>query len=176
MDLLAIITENFSFSFCGRINVLNRKNKQFLGVIFQAEDMIVNAEYGELKGKKALATILMEMRSGKQFLCISEPEVISSEEISFRLNERQFEEFNNNYFNQFDRLQKLRPKDELKFILNANKVGITNKISKDEFDVMRCIVEYPFVKDIYKYCNLLDLDITNILISLRKKGMILVYK
>lgn len=174
MDLIKIIVENFAISFCGRINLLQRENNQFLGVILQLDGMIVGAEYAELKGKKALATILMEMRSGKNFTCVSEPEIVSS--IDFKMNEQQFFKFKNEYFDQFDQLQKLRPANDLKFLLDVKKMGIYTYLSKNEFEVMLCVIDSPVVKNLYKDCDLLDFDITNALISLRKKGVILVYK
>ena len=174
MDLIKAITENFSFAFCGRINLLQRDNNQFLGVILQADGMIVGAEYAGMKGKKALATILMEMRSGKNFTCVSEPEIIASSD--FKLSEKQFFRFKNEYFDQFDLLNKLRPADELKFLLDLTKMGIYTPLSKEEFEVMLCVIDNPIVKNLYNDCDLLDFDITNALISLRKKGVILVYK
>ena len=84
--------------------------------------------------------------------------------------------FKNEYFDQFDQLQKLRPPGDLKFRLDVSKIDIYTQLTKNEFDVMKCIVDYPVVKNVYDQCELLDFDITNALISLRKKGAILVYK
>ena len=53
MELLNLLSENFSFSFSGRINILSKVTKQYLGAIIQSNGMIVNARYLKLTGKKS---------------------------------------------------------------------------------------------------------------------------
>ena len=54
MDLIKILNENYSFLFSGRVNILSKVSKQYLGAIVQSEGKIVNAKYLNLSGKKAL--------------------------------------------------------------------------------------------------------------------------
>ena len=172
MDLLKIISENYCFMFSGRINILSKVTKQYLGAIIQVEGKIVNAKYMNLVGKKALASILLELKGNKAFNFVSEPEVISSSDIQFEINENQFLKFKNDYFEQYEELNKLRPKEDLKLSIDSSKFNFSLGLSKIEFDTICCILDYSLVKDIYMHCDLLDFEITTALISLRKKGML----
>lgn len=172
MELLNLLSENFSFSFSGRINILSKVTKQYLGAVIQSNGMIVNARYLKLTGKKALASILMELRGNKAFNFVSEPEVISPSEIIFQMTENQFLRFKNDYFEQFDELNKLKPKENLKLALEPKNFDFNLTLSKNEFDTVCSVIDHSLVKDIYENSDLLDFDITTALISLRKKGIL----
>ena len=77
MDLIKLLGENFSFLFSGRVNILSKVSKQYLGAIIQSDGKIVNAKYLNLSGRKALASILMELKTNKDFSFVSEPEVVT---------------------------------------------------------------------------------------------------
>ena len=172
MDLLKLISENYSFSFSGRINILSKVSKQYLGAVIQSEGAIVNAKYLNLTGKKALASVLMELRSNKLFNFVSEPEVVSPSDIVFQMSESQFLKFKNDYFEQFDELNKLKPKGNIKLALDPLNFDFQMKFSKTEFDTLCSVLEFSLVEDIYHNSELLDFDITTALISLRKKGIL----
>lgn len=172
MDLIKILSENFSFLFSGRVNILSKVNKQYLGAIIQSDGKIVNAKYLNLAGRKALASILMELKTSKAFSFVSEPEVVNSTDHVFEMTEGQFLRFKNDYFEQFDELNKLRPRNNLKLDINSEKFNFSMSITKSEFDVLCGIIDYNIVQEIYKHSDLLDFDITTALISLRKKGLL----
>mgnify|MGYP004145758629 CR=1 FL=1 len=143
-----------------------------MGAIIQAEGKIVNAKYQTLSGKKALASILMEIKSKKNLCFVSEPEVVLSGDYVFEMTESQFLKFKNDYFEQYEELNKLRPDNKLKLHVDFNDFYSNLRLSKIEFDVLCDIIDFPVVEDIYLNCDLLDFDITTALISLRKKGVI----
>jgi hypothetical protein len=176
MNLIKILSENFSFSFSGRVNILSKVNKQYLGAIIQSEGKIVNAKYLNLSGKKALASVLMELKSSKVFSFVSEPEVVSPGDHVFDMSEGQFLKFKNDYFEQYDELNKLRPDNSLRLAVDGIKFNFNTGLSKVEFDVLCGIIDYSTVKEIYQFSDLLDFDITTALISLRKKGILRVLR
>ena len=176
MNLIKILSENFSFSFSGRVNILSKVNKQYLGSIIQSDGKIINAKYLNLSGKKALASVLMELKSSKVFSFVSEPEVVSPSDHVFDMSESQFLKFKNDYFEQYDELNKLRPDNSLRLAVDGIKFNFNTGLSKGEFDVLCGIIDYSTVKDIYQFSDLLDFDITTALISLRKKGILRVLR
>lgn len=176
MDLIKILSENYSFHFSGRVNVLAKVSKQYLGAIVQYEGRIVNARYLNLSGKKALASIIMEVKGNKVFSFVSEPEVIQPTDHVFDMSEGQFLKFKNDYFEQYDELNKLRPSNNLRLSINNDNFNFMASLSKSEFDVLCGIIDYSVVKEVYQRSELLDFDITTALISLRKKGILRVLK
>ena len=88
------------------------------------------------------------------------------------MGESQFLKFKNDYFEQYDQLNKLRPKETINLCIDPNKFNFHMALTKTEFDTVCEIVNSPLVKDIYKNSHMLDFDITTALISLRKKGVI----
>lgn len=176
MDLIKILSENYSFLFSGRVNILSKVSKQYLGAIIQSEGKIVNAKYLNLTGKKALASILMELKSHKVFSFVSEPEVVLSNDHVFEMSEGQFLKFKNDYFEQYDELNKLRPNNNLRLKVDSSNFNFNMGLNKGEFDVLCSIIEYSVVGEIYQNSDLLDFDITTALISLRKKGILKVLR
>ena len=175
MKLIDTILENISISFSGRVNILSKEDNQFIGSIIQLEGIIINANFKGLEGKKALASILMEARSQRRYSIVTEPELIEPKEIVFEMTEHQFFKFKNEYYEQHDLLEKLRPGNHLRFSLNGDKIDVYTPLTTSEFEVMKVIVDDSLVSNIYKNCSMLDFDVTKSLVSLRKKGAILVH-
>lgn len=172
MDLIKLLSENFSFLFSGRVNILSKVSKQYLGAIIQSDGKIVNAKYLNLSGRKALASILMELKTSKDFSFVSEPEVVTPCDHIFEMTENQFLKFKNDYFEQFEELNKLRPRNDLRIDINPQNFNFLIGINKSEFDVLCDIIDHGVVEKIYYNSDLLDFDITTALISLRKKGLL----
>ena len=161
-------------SFTGRVNVLSEPTKQFIGSVVLNDGVLVDSSYGQMGGKKALANLLMVGRSGNGFSIISEPELVSELNFSFSMKEQDFFKFKNDYFEQYDLLKKLKPASNLIFKLNPVKLDIYTPINSLEFNVMKLITTTDNSGEIYKKSTLLEFDVTKSLISLRRKGIILV--
>ena len=175
MKLIDLITENFSFAFSGRIQILDKNTRQYFGSIYQNEGTIINANLGGLEGKRALASILMKLRSGDDFHFVPEPEVISDVHVAFELDENEFFQFKRDYFEEYDKLSRLKPSENLQFKINTEAINIFTSFNHQEFSVLKSIIRDKAVPKIYENSPLLDFDVTKSLISLRKKGAILVH-
>ena len=174
MKLVETILENMTISFSGRINVLSEQTKQFIGSIVLSDGVLVDASFGQVDGKKALANLLMESRSNFGMSIVSEPELISESDFSFNMAEQDFFKFKNDYFEQYELLRKLRPSNGLVLSLNSKKLDIYTPLSFAEFDAMKLILSNGSVGEVYNNSKMLEFDVTKSLISLRKKGIILV--
>ena len=86
------------------------------------------------------------------------------------MNENQFLKFKNDYFEQFEELNKLRPRNDLRIDINPENFNFSIGINKSEFDVLCDIIDYSVVEKIYYNSDLLDFDITTALISYGKKA------
>ena len=116
----------------------------------------------------------MQDHQEEKFLVVTEPDLVNVSEQSFSMDEKSFFKFKNDYLEQYELLNRLKPAGNLNFAINGEKLDIYTPLSHEEFDVMKLILNNGLSKDIYNSSSLLEFDVTKALISLRKKGIILV--
>lgn len=176
-NLIEVLKEQASFGFTGKINVLSKDNGQFLGVIYQADGIIVGAQVKELKGKKALLKMIFDdVESNENFKFIVEPELISSEMMSVKITFEEIKKEAQAHFQEYVSAKKLRPAAHLKLLIDPEIIVSIDDITPQEFDVLAVITEWCNVSDIYKYSKLMDFEVTHALVSLRKKRAIKVFQ
>jgi hypothetical protein len=170
MSLLAILNEQTAFGFTGRINILLKTNDQLYGVIFQYEGKIVGAISGNQKGRKTLFhLVFQEVDSIDKFKLIVEPEVIGPASFMFDLSFGEVRAIAEKQFPEFLNAKKLRPPPHLKLLINPEIICNEAEITPAEFQVLETLTEYSSVNDVYQNSKLLEFEITNALVSLRKK-------
>lgn len=175
-NLIEVLKEQSSFGFTGKVNVLSRDNGQFLGVIYQQDGMIVGAQLKELKGKKALFNMIFTDVDSEDYRFVVEPEVISADHMTINIPFEEVKAEAQKLYQQYASAKKLKPAPTLKLVIDPEVIVSADELTPQEFDVLAVISEYCKVSDIYKYCKLLDFEITNALVSLRKKRAIKVFQ
>ncbi len=177
INLIEVLKEQTSFGFTGKINILLKENSQFLGVIYQDAGLIVGAEAKELKGKKALLKLIFDdVESHDIYKFIVEPELIDPNHSYMKVTLDEIKKEAQAHFQDYISAKKLRPDPNLKLVINPEIIESEVEITPREFDVLSVITEWCKVSDIYKYSQLMDFEVTNALISLRKKRAIKVFQ
>lgn len=170
MSLTAILTEQEHFNFTGRVNILDKKSAQFLGVILQEEGMIVNARFQAHRGKKALFMIALDdFENPKRYRFVVEPEIIEDADRSFSLAIKDYTEKAQELIEKAQQSRKLRPPLDLRLALVGDFLIKGEQVDANEFSLMTTISDYSKVEDIYQYSPLFEFEITNALVSLRRK-------
>ena len=177
MALIKILKEQETFGFTGRINILDKKSGQFLGVIMQEEGVIVSARYHQEKGKKALYRLTIddlqqEQESSSTLKFVVEPEIIEDADRGFELTVAAYEKMAKQLFEKTETSKRLRPPGHLRVSLNSNFIVEGEDVDATEFDVMAVISDYSRVNEIYENSNLFEFEVTSALVSLRRKGAI----
>jgi hypothetical protein len=173
MSLLAILNEQEAFGFSGRINVLMRSNNQLIGVVFQYEGKIIGANAGHQKGKKALFYLIFnDVDSTDLYKLVVEPEVISPICFMFELTFSEVKFLAEKQFPEYLQAKKLKPPTHLKLLINPDIIFNSNDVTPEEFAVLSVLSEFSTVQEVYQSSNLLEFEITNALVSLRKKKAI----
>lgn len=170
MNLVSIIEEQASLNFTGKINVLSKINRQFLGHILLKDGELIEVKYKNIFGIKAFYQIAIDEFILHAFQFVVEPEIV---EISIRKIHFPFAVLKNkigDVLKSYQQTAKLRPPQELKVVADVKFLEKTVDLDQNEFEVLRTLTEWSVVKDIYEKCNLLDHEITSSLVSLRKKG------
>jgi len=86
-NLMEVLKEQAAFGFTGKVNLLLNTNGQVQGVVYQQEGVIIGANYGQLKGRKALYKMIFEdVESAQYFKFIVEPELLSPDHFSMKMN------------------------------------------------------------------------------------------
>lgn len=177
MAVLQTIEEQVSFGFTGRINVLKSGDGQFMGVILLREGYVVGAQFAKKTGLKAIVSLLIvDLDSIVDLKLVVEPEVVNDSDIEFTLKIDDLKSNMKAIYEEHIEAKKLRPSDVLRVMINANYVESGEKPNYNEFSVLKTMVEYSKIEDIYKNTDLFDFEITNSLVNLRKKGAIKVVK
>lgn len=170
MSLLAILNEQAAFGFSGRINILLKANDQLLGVIFQYEGKIIGATSGKQRGKKSLFSLIFhDVDSIDKYKLVVEPEIIGPSNFMFELSIDEVKTTAEKQFPEFLRAKKLRPPANLKLLINPEIIYNQISVTPEEFAVLEILTEYSSVNDVYQASKLLEFEVTNALVSLRKK-------
>ena len=168
--LLKVLKEQFVFGFTGRVNVLLGHNDQYLGAIYQKDGKVIHSEYESLKGKKALYKILFDdIDDDVSLKFLIEPEIISENIQTFEYTFDSLYEKVRERYPLYSKTKKLKPSSDIKLGVSSAFVIRGEKILPEEFDVLCNIVSSPKVGDVYLNSLLYDYEITNYLVSLRKK-------
>ncbi|WP_417336973.1 hypothetical protein [Halobacteriovorax marinus] len=176
MSLLGTIEEQTTFGFTGRVNILNRSTGQYLGIVLIADGVIVDCTYGGLKAEKALYLALFDDMDHTPLKFIVEPEVVQEEHRNFQLTFEDFKQNSQTLYLKHRESKALKPSMDLRLILDGDFISRGSEVSDSEFKLMNVLTEYSLVSDIYNNCDLYDFEITQVLVSLRKKKAIKVVK
>lgn len=174
--LIPILDEQVAVKFTGKVNIINSNSKQNLGQIIIIDGEICEATYLGNKGIKGFYNLYLDEFDNKPLSFISEPEMItkSAQNIPYPYSilKQKLVQLASGYA----ATRNLKPAKDLKLLINSEFIEGGTEISANEFKVMCTLSDYNLVKDIYQNCDLLDFEITNTLVSLRKKGALKVIK
>ncbi|MDO9181277.1 MAG: hypothetical protein Q7U04_02660 [Bacteriovorax sp.] len=174
---MEVLKDQAAFGFTGKINLLLASNGQFQGVVYQHEGFIVGAHYGQLKGKKSLYKMIFEdVESAARFKFIVEPELIAPEFFSIKMSFDEVKFEAQGIYQKYIQARKLKPNASLRLVVDPEIIINSTEITSDEFDILSVLAEWCTVADIYKYSRLMEFEITNALVSLRKKRAIKVFQ
>ena len=169
--LLNILEEQSAMGFTGKINVLLQKNSQSYAVVLMHEGKIIHCLGANKSGENALLDLIFQdVSSSHDFKLVVEPEVVTSDEGLFSWSVKELKKKSRNVYENYLANQKLRPPPGLKLVINADFIIYGAEVYQNEFDVLSTISDYSRVQDIYENCALLEYEITQALVALRKKG------
>lgn len=169
LKIVAAIEEQIAVQFTGKLNILSKYNRQYLGHLTFEAGEIVKVSFQMQKGMKAFFQIIIQEFSLNSFVYVVEPEIVDSADrdvfVPYALLKDKLEEVLKLYQDSV----KLRPPDNVKIIINPEFMAASQSISREEFEVLLTLTEWTTPFDVYQQCTLLDHEITFALVELRKK-------
>lgn len=174
--LINILEEQISVGFTGKINVLSRENSQHLGVITLYEGEVYHATFRGSDQLKALFNIFIKELDTDELHYVVEPEVVNPYARSIHYPYKVLKQKISEAISEYKLSKENRPPDHIKLMIKPEFLTVGDKVTPEEFKLLTTISDYNLVRDIYKNCDLLDYEITNALVSLRKKNGLVVIK
>lgn len=168
--LSLIIEEQIAVRFTGRINILDSRSSQLLGSLELLDGNLVNSTYRAVKGVKSFYNLMIDDFEVKPLRYIVEPELINSKLNNIQVPYKTLKSRLNGIIEQYRESKSKRPAEHLKLLVRPEFISSEISIDQDEFDLLCTIADYAKVEDIYKQSSMLDYEITNGLVSLRKKN------
>ena len=173
MSLIYKIEEQLSMGFTGKLNVLDKNSRQFMGEVFFREGEIIGCQYGNYQGLQGLLyVIISDVVSEYDFHFVIEPEMIS--ESGRMINFDYIKERASEIVRQFYFSKKLRPPKDIRLLVQKNFILSGEDINFQEFQILCAITECAVVGELYNAVEFHEYEITNALVSLRKKGAVMV--
>jgi hypothetical protein len=157
--------------FTGYINFLDPKSSQLIGTIFYMGGRILGSKYGSFSSHKGLINLLIRLTES-EYRVVLEPGIIGKTDRKLNLSVKVLEKEFELVFTEYLKSKDLKPPKDLTLVVSPEYFTAQKPLTIPEFDLLTTIVDYSKVEDVYKNSQLLDFEITNILVSLRKKEAI----
>jgi hypothetical protein len=154
--------------FTGKLNLLLEKNKQLYAQVYFIGGEVINVECNGLTGLKGFYSLCLNINKSVSY--IVEPELISIDKKEIHYNYEELIESFDEVEDKYRAAAENRPPNNLKVLIKPSFIIEKAIVENDEYELLCCLSDYNLVEDIYKSCKMLDYQITNALISLRKKN------
>jgi hypothetical protein len=169
MKLFATLDEQTMVNFTGKINVLDQATREMIGVVILKEGEIYRCKYRGVDGLKAFYNIIIESSENVIQDYIVEPEIISDDQKQIHYPYSVLKNKASEIFKRYSEVSHLKPPAHIKLIPKAEFLESKKDVDEAEFQVLCTLAEWSQVRDLYVHCPLLDFEITESLVSLRRK-------
>lgn len=174
------IFENFDdqalVCFTGKLNLLEKSNNSFVGEIVFLDGEIINARHSNVEGFKALMSLCSLSTVEGKYRIVVEPELITKTQQKIEVPLGKLKRKISEYIEQYQSSQKLKPPANMKLLARAEVIESNIEITAQEYSLLCTLSDYNLVEDVYNNNEMLDFEITQALVSLRKKEVIKVIK
>ena len=157
--------------FTGYINFLDPSNSQIIGTIFFMNGHILGSKYGSFSSHKGLINLLIKLTES-EYRVVLEPGIIGKTDRKLNLSVKALKKDFESVFAEYLKSKDLKPPKDLTLVVNPQYLKDQKTLTVPEFNLLTTIVDYSKVEDVYKNSQLIDFEITNILVNLRKKEAI----
>jgi hypothetical protein len=169
IPLINVLDEQTLVSFTGRINVLDKLTHQLLGVVILREGHIWRCQYRGSKSLKAFFNIVIEGAQLAPQEFIVEPEIIDERDRQIHYPYSVLKAKTTDVLKRYQAVAHLRPPSHVKLLPRAAFLDSDEEVTEAEFQVLCTLTEWSQVDDLYRHCQLLDYEITESLVGLRRK-------
>ncbi len=168
--VLSVIDEQLAVEFTGKVNILSSFNHQFLGHILFIGGDVIQVIFLKYRGIRAFYELFIQEYALQSFDYVIEPELVEEKERKIHYPYSILKQRLREILRMYRETVKFKPPDNIKIILDADFLEDSLPITSKEFDVLRTLADWNNPSDLYQQCELMEHEVTQALISLRKKG------
>ena len=172
LKIFDVLDEQAMVSFTGRVNIIQLTNRELLGVVILKDGYVCKANYKGVHGVKAFYNIVIETATTLHVDFIVEPEIISDEDKQIHFPYSVLKTRSEEVLDRYSKVAGLKPPPQVKLVPKSDILISHHEMGEAEFQVLCALTEWSKVEDLYLYCPLLDFEITESLVSLRRKNAI----
>ncbi len=172
LQIFQVLDEQTLVGFTGKVNVLSKLNRQYLGHLLLINGDVIQGFYKNVSGIKAFYNIVVADYELEPISFVVEPETVDEKLRGIHFPYSVLKNRTDEVIQKYLTTVKHRPPQGLKLLVKASFMDIQVDVTADEFEVLATMSDWNLVKDIYENCNLVDYEITLALVGLRKKGAI----
>ncbi len=170
MAFLKTLSDQVVLNFTGKINVLDKDNRKFLGRVALLDGLIVNSSYKGRIGRSTLYNIVIEDLEDERLTFVVEPEIVTLSEAIFELTFDELQKSAKIIYQQYKDALKKIPPPQLRLLINPDFVARGPSVSFWEFETLTVISDFNKVSDIFLESPLAEYQTSLALVTLRKKG------
>ncbi len=170
LQIFQVLDEQIVVGFTGKVNILSKTNRQYLGHLLLKNGEVIQAYYRSVSGLKAFYNIVISDYELEPIVFVVEPETVEEKQRGIHFPYTVLKARTQDVLSKYHSTIKLRPSGNLKLLVKADFLADKAEVTPEEFEVMSTLSDWNLVKDIYQNCNLVDYEITLALVGLRKKG------
>jgi hypothetical protein len=167
--LFDLLEEQKLVQFTGKINVLDKRNKQLLGILFIKNGELFSVGYKKKQSLKAFFTLISDLYVLFPIEFMVEPEVLGTIQKNIPFPLSVLKNKTKEVISQLKVHAANQPPLHLKIFIKPEFIEGKQPVTGEEFQVLCAISDWNKVSDIYDNCALLDYEITNALVTLRQK-------
>ncbi len=155
--------------FSGYINFLDPENSRLIGTILFSSGKILGVQYGKKESYKSLINLIINvLESG--YRAVQEPGLVETKSQKLNISVSHLEKKFSESYELYLKSKELKPPRDLNLLVNPDYIKEAKPLTPSEFSLLSTIVDHNNVEDIYKNSELLDFELTNLLVDLKKKN------
>ncbi len=173
-DFLYLLEQQSLYRFTGRINLLWGSMRKMEGYLLMKEGNPQFFLFQQDKGIRGLLKFLLQGDSLKDFSFVMEPEIFNEKIKNIEESLKEIKDLFTQAQIQHLQYKAERPPDHLFLKIKPAFVSGKEEILPPEFDLLCILSDSSMVKEIYQQSPYFEFEVTKTLISLRKKGALVV--
>jgi hypothetical protein len=175
-ELIETLREQSEVGFTGKVNLLRPSTKQYHGSCVFQDGELIHVNYRSLDGMKGFYKLFIDASEGVDIEGIVEPEIVDHFVQNIHYPLTKLVQNLKGVLIKYHETKDQKPPVGVKLMVKPEFFASEHEITSEEFDLMCTISDYSDVSEIYKKSKLLDFEITNALVNLRKKDALKVVK
>jgi hypothetical protein len=174
-DFYAIIEKQMISKFTGKLNLMSVESDQYLGHINILNGLVVYSTFKNFLGLRSFYTACFEFDDNK-LRVLPEAEIIDENLKNIHYPFSIIKKKSRHIIETYKKNKSKRPPAAVNLLICTEFVDSDQEIDQAEFDTLVEISKYSNIGDLYENSHFTYQELTNNLVSLRKKKSVKVYR